>query len=60
MFEEYVGLLVKCVFSDSGNNKAVQGILKKIDGNFLLISTNNGNLISINANFVLSVKEVRG
>ena len=58
MFEEFVNLKTKCVFKDNDKSKAVSGILKKIENNFILIESEDGNKFSININSIISLKEV--
>lgn len=45
LFEKFVGKRIKCVHSDAGKEFALFGILKKEEGEFLFISTNDRDVM---------------
>lgn len=58
MFEDLVGKKVKLVFRDGDNTKAVPGILVNTEDGFLRIDSENGNVIVIGIDSIVSVKVV--
>jgi hypothetical protein len=58
MFERLINKKIKCVWNDDNNSKAVSGILKTFNDNFLEIYTENGNNIIISVKSIITIKEV--